>query len=268
MLSLLTLAAFAEAPDDDAVRAALSKAKGKEVPAKFVCIERPELAEPFVAPVTAAAIKVKGKGCVLQGVFVDDRFLPALEALPAAVGTNWPTLKGEERANVLSTWTRSVLDAFVQSDGKVITEGDRVTHPVLRRSGESMVGERAVLVYTFGADGKASVETSETARTHTKLVLRTVAAKGVSKEQVTQGISTVGKLFERCFQAAWQSDLSMNERTRMGWDIVDGKATGVKVRQQFDGRLTQCYANVLSRATFEADGTAEVEFGVRRTPVE
>lgn len=268
LLAPLAFAAPAELPDDAAVLELVSKAVGKDVPEKFLCKHTPVLPEPFDAPLIVAGIKVKGKGCITKGVISRGRLVPAAEALPVVLGPVWPTLDEKARINVIEFWTREVLFAYVQPQGspEVSSKGGTLTSTttMLRRSASPLVAEEAVVTYTFAKDGTSTQSMGDSTWWKSELVLKPNNAKGIEPEQLQLALETKGKLFERCFRAGWQADVTMAERTRMTWTITDSKATAVKARQPPSPQLVQCYANALGQVEFPVDGEADVDLGVRR----
>jgi hypothetical protein len=269
LLTLLApLAIAADLPDDAAVLALVSKAKGKDVPEKFLCTHAPVLPEPFDAPLIVAGVKVKGKGCVTQGVVSRGRLEPAEKALPVVLGTTWPTLDAEAREAAIAFWTKEVLFAYAQPTAAPEVETRdgvvTVTTPILRRSTAALTAEETTVTHTFAADGTATVTETPPTTWVSSLVLKPNSAKGLSVDELQSTLESRGKLLERCLRGAWQEDLTLVQRTRIAWDIAQGKATGLKVRQQHSHALSQCFANVIGQLEFPTDGTVDVEFGVRR----
>lgn len=276
MTILLALSAHAaDTPDTDALRLLVSKEVGKDVPEKYLCVETPALPAPFDPedPVVVAGIKLKGTGCVRRAIIHGGRVLPEAGALNAVLGGGWAGLDTEAREAALTSWTRDVLHAFEQplESPTVEVSGKKTTAslPVLRRTKVPLVAEAATATWTVDGAGVTSVAESDRQLWKTALVLETNSVKGLEEQQVSDSLDAVGKLFERCFWAAWQHDLSMNERTRLTWEVgADGKATRVTARRQFSGKLSQCFANALDRVAFPAEGSVDMEFGVSRIPLD
>lgn len=274
MLILTLPALAAEAPDTEVLRTFLSQAAGKDVPEKFMCVEKPALPEPFAQDdqVFVLGTKVKGRGCVRQAIVFRGRVEAEMSALPAVLGDAWKGLDGDTREDVVNTWTRDVLHVWdaLESGPKVTSSGKNTTAEVtlLRRTKVPMVAEELGAKWTFDPAGMARVEETDPVYWQSRMVLKANNAKGITEEQVMAGLESAGKIFEKCFWAAWNQDPQVKERTRLTWNVMDGKAEQVASRQQSSGQLAQCYANALALAKFEADGFVDMDFGVVRATID
>lgn len=275
MTLLLALTAHAaDAPDTEAIRLLVAKTVGKPVPEKYLCVAEPALPEPFPQDerVFVGGIKLKGVGCVRRAILHGGRVQPEEGALNAVLGGTWGKLDDEARSVALTAWSRDVLHAFdqVQETPEISISGKTTTAslPVLTRTKAPLIAQSDTWTWTVDPAGVTSGQTSETQLYKTTLVLETNSAKGIEEGQVASALESVGKIFEKCFWAGWQQDLSMTERTRLTWDIEGGKAVHVAARRQASGKLSQCYANALARAEFPADGSVDLELGVSRIPVD
>ncbi len=270
-LALTVLAA--ETPDEEALRALLSSSMGKDVPAKYLCVEKPVLPAPFSGeePVVVAGVKLKGRGCVRKIIVHKGRVVAERDALPAVL-PQWGALDAVDKDDAVRAWTANVLHAFEQIQAGPEVRRQSSTREVdvtaLRRSPVKLVAEEVRTTWTFDADGNVKASHDDPVLWKSALVLKVNSAKGIDAAQVTHTLESVGKILEKCFWAAWQHDLAIHERTRITWTVEDTRATRLAARQQTSGRLTQCYANVIGRAEFPADGTVDVDFGVTRVPID
>jgi len=261
--ALLLTPALADAPDDEAVRALASKAIGKDVPAKYLCIERPELPNAVSGDPTPVGIKVKNRGCVLKGVIIDGTWVAPSSALIAAV-PGWSGLSKDTKSEVAVHWVRDVLLAFDQPtsagsfDGKTVRlEGAwRVPKPQHAATGE--------LQFTMGNDGKVQRKAVSSKTYRTRLVSRTNKVRGLTGEQLSAGVRSKGKLLQECVRKAWSKDLTVAGTSRLRWSVVEGKTTGVESTAWGTNELLRCYSGVLHQIEWEADGAIDYSLVISR----
>lgn len=267
MLALLFTTAFADAPDDETVRALASKAIGKDVPAKYLCIERPDLPETIGGDPVPVGIKVKNRGCVLKGVVVDGKWLEPANALFAAV-PGWAGLSGEARDQVAVHWSRDVLLAYDQplsagtfSDGVVTLEAAwRVPQPQHAAEGEVRL--------SFGKDGTVKREIDQKQAYRTRMLSRTNKVKGITPDLLKEGMSSKGKLFQECVRQAWADDFTVAGTSRLRWKIIGGKTAQVESVGWGTNELLRCYSGVLHRIEWKADGEVDYSLIISRDKVD
>lgn len=258
--------ALADVPDDGAVQALASKAIGKDVPARFLCIERPDLGEPFSGDPVPVGIKVKNQGCKLRGIIVAGTWQQPETALITAV-PGWAALSSDARGEAAVKWSRDVLLAFEQPVGAVEWNGSAVTARVASRIPKPQHAAESDTKLTFDAAGALTREDTNTSTYQTDMTVRVHSTRGLTEDQLLAGMQSKGLLFEECIRAAWADDLTIQGRTRLSWDIKDGKGSNVTVRGWGETPLLGCYSGVIQRLEFEADGGADLTIAVVRSPV-
>lgn len=267
MLSLLLLPAFADAPDDATVRTLASKAIGKEVPAKYLCIERPTLPAAISGDPVAVGIKMKNRGCVLKGVVVESKWLEPEVALIAAV-PGWPSLTGDARTEVALSWARDVLLAFDQAVGTGTLSGDTLTIEAAWRIPKPQHAAEGALRFTFGKDGTVERTEGESQAYRTRLISRTNKVRGLTSEQLIGGLRSKGKLLQECVRQAWADDLTVAGTSRLRWTVTGGKTTGVESVGWGTTELLRCYSGVLHRVEWPADGSVDYSLVISRDKAE
>lgn len=262
VLTLLTTALAGA--DDDTVRKLLSESMGRDVPSKYLCVERIELNG--TGEVAVAGVKMKNRGCVLKGVVVGDDFVAPEKSLVAAV-PEFSTFDSTERSTMLESWVGDVLLAFDQPIEKAI-EGEAVVAKVLHRIPEPQ--RSAETVMRFEADKVGVITRTEGASTkyETGLSIKVNSAKEYTSAEAGEAVSKVGKLFRECVRRAWSDDLAAEGRTRMAWDVVGNKADNVTGRGWGPDELLRCYSAALRQIPYEKDGHLDVSFSIVRRAVE
>lgn len=267
MLSLLLLPAFADPPDDETVRALASKAMGKEVPEKYLCIERPELTEAFGGDPVPVGIKLKNQGCVLKGVVVEGKWLEPEGALIASV-PGWAGLSGDARSDVAIRWARDVLLAFEQPISAGSFEDSAVTLDAAWRIPEPQHAAEGQLKLTFAKDGTVTREELSSQSYRTRLVSRTNKVRGITAEQLVEGLQSKGKLLQECLRQAWADDLTVAGTSRLRWTITGGKTTNVESVGWGTTELLRCYSGVLHQVQWKADGAVDYSLVISRDKTE
>lgn len=266
MFTLLLSAAFADAPDKAAVQALASKALGKDVPGKYLCMDAPKLPEAIAEGTTVVGIKVKNKGCTLKGIIVDGTWVEPGVALVAAVPT-WASLDADAREAIAIPWVRDILLAFEQPMGAPAWDGTTVTTELVHRIPHPQHAEQGQATFTFAKDGSVKRSLGNTQAYKTGMAVKINATKGITAADATKGLSSTGKLIKECVRAAWARDLTSAGRTRLAWDIVEKKATNVTARGWGSTPLRQCYSNAIGKIEFAADGHVDLTIAITRNAV-
>ena len=263
---LLLSAAMADPPDIGAVQALASRALGKDVPEKFLCVGPPSPDGGKLGDAVAVGVKVKNTGCQLKGVIVAGTWYDTDKALIAAV-PGWPGMNDQARAEVAVTWAREIVFAWDQPIAPLEWSAGAVTTRVAYRIPKPQHASESDSRVTFDAAGLVKREDSNTSSFHTDMTIRMHSTKTLTEEQVLAGLQAKGLLLEECIRAAWTLDLTAAGRTRLAWDIVDGKATNVTARGWGETPLLECYSGALHRMAFEGTGAADVTIAMVRNPV-
>lgn len=268
MTPLLLLAtAYADAPDDEAVAALASQAFGRALPAKYLCIERPQLPEAVGGDPVPVGVKVKNTGCVLKGVVVEGKWLEPENALIAAV-PGWAGLGADARGEVALAWVREVLLAFEQPLSAGTWDGEAVTVDAAWRVPKPQHAAEGSLRIRFAKAGTTSREIIESKTYQTRLLTSPNRVRGLDEAEVTAGLQSMGKLLQECVRQAWADDLTVAGTSRLRWNITGGKTTDVQSVAWGSSELLRCYSGALHRIAWQNDGAVDYTIAISRDRVQ
>ena len=267
---------FAQASPSEAMLTAASDAYGKSIPEVAVCIHEAQVSG--IEPFQVVGVTQRRAGCSLLGIWAQERWMDPESAASSLLGDVWSKASSTEQSQLVGMWTSEVLLAFDQpllepllghSEGK----NWRVPTSHLKRRDAKGGTLQMDGSFLYDIDLRLLVRPSSDQSTPftTRLLLNPYHTRDDSVETVRTALYTRGKAFQDCFDAAWESDLSLSGPVRVQWSIAGGAATAVGVVATDDGhpKLNRCYGSVLQRVVFpdELSGTMVWSFTAdRRTP--
>ena len=267
IVALLLAPAHADAPDDDTLQVLASKALGKEVPAKYLCIDRPELAEGIGGDPVVVGVKVKNTGCVPKGIVVEGKWLEPDSALIAAV-PGWAGLSADARGEIALSWTREALLAFEQPVSTGTWDGKTVTIDAAWRIAKPQHASEGTLRFHFDKSGTTRREEVESTTYHTRLLTSANRVRGLTEQDVVEGLQSKGKLLQECVRQAWADDLTVAGTSRLRWNVTEKKTTDVQSVGWGTTPLLKCYSGVLHRVEWKTDGAVDYTIAISRDRVQ
>lgn len=268
----LTQLALAGTASDDLVHMVVDEIYGKDVPDQAVCIERPELPEPFAADIVAIGVMRGAVGCELMGVMVNSAFKKPEVAAAAAIDDGaWKKASASEKATWMLQWTNSVQLAFKQFDvsgampsSKPIGSSTAVTVTYWERTEDDYVARHATGVYTWDSKGELSDLSVEGPRYRYSFGANAYRLNGQNGDAIHGALTQQGKTLKNCAKDAWKKDLTFHGSTRMQFQISGTKASQIALVAEDDSGtgVERCYSAALKKITFpdSVDGTVVWSF--------
>ncbi len=275
MISALIFHGWALAQDpvvavsgEDPLSAALTEHFGPDTPKSDLCLSTPTLPAVFKTGVTAVGSKNDDRGCRVDGVVVDGKWMLPEEASAAALLPDaWKALPSLGKGEALKAWTQLVLVAFDLPDPlapastvKVTsTKGWDVSIGFWQLTDTRHEAMRTAAHYIYDPLGKLiKSDRTKGERWQSTFYTQPFKLAGQSQPDVIASLEQQGNNLARCFHDAWLKDPQVKGRTRIAWNVTNTKPEKFALVDPDMVTLGSCYALQLKKVQFPEGMTGQV----------